>query len=102
METKTMTSYEFREFFMNDIASYVERFKSDLFLDIEIMGKFRSNKTVYFFCRKYGTHLTLRKKYLEIYADNNDLAYKFQFVFENKRLQNVVVTEIDINTLRSK
>lgn len=102
METKTMTSYEFREFFMNDIASYVDRFKSDLFIDIATMGKFRSNKTVYFFFRKYGSHLVFRKKYVEMYADNNELAYKFQFVFENKHLKNVVVTELDINTLRSK
>lgn len=102
MKTKHYDYCDFRSFFMNEIAGYLDSYKSDLFLDIAKLGKIRSNKTVYFFMRKTGTHLTFKKKEIGMYFDYNERGFRFDFTIDkNKhawdRITSVAVTELNKN-----
>lgn len=102
MKTKHYDYCDFRSFFMNEIAGYLDSYKSDLFLDIAKLGKVRTNKTVYFFMRKTGTHLTFKKKEIGMYFDYNERGFRFDFTIDkNKpawdRITSVAVTELNKN-----
>jgi hypothetical protein len=100
METKHLDNFGFRSFFMNEIAGYLDSYKSDLFLDIATFARIRSNKTVYFFCRKSGSHLTFKKKEIGMYFNCNERAFRFDFTIDKKahvyaRIISVAVTELN-------
>lgn len=102
METKHLDYCGFRSFFMNEISGYLDSFKSDLFLDIATFSRIRSNKTVYFFCRKSGTHLVFNKKDVAKYFNYNELGFRFDFTIDKKqpvyaKITSVAVTELNKN-----
>jgi hypothetical protein len=93
---KKLDYFEFRSFFMNEIASYLDSYKSDLFLDIATLGNIRSNKTVYFFMRKLGTHLVSDEKDVKFYFDLNERGFRFDFIVDNlNRIESVTVSELN-------
>lgn len=96
METRKMDYCDFREWFMTEISGYVERYRSDLFLDAIEIGKIKSNKTIWFLCRKTGTNIAITKKKADFYATHNDRVFRFDIRYDKKyrTIIGVDVTEL--------
>ena len=99
MKTLKLDYVDCREWFMAEISGHVEHYRSDLFLDAIEIGKIKSNKTIWFICRKTGTDIARTQKKADFYATHNDRLFRFDIRYDKKyrTIIEVDVTELKMN-----